>query len=393
MFISSRFMFSFGGFVQLFRSLFCWHGVDQPFRFFLIILFSFILFSFTNITAQSNATFSIVILAISVITCLFSSRRRVANTNTALITIYLCNLLFFILGLLTIIMPTIFPLSVLFIPFLLLISLLRFPVLNQHSYTFGYAGDIDLSQYKKNHSTIQQKNKRIEPVLYGEKNVELGKQNTNDQYLNDQRAPSNSVEVNSFNHKITPYLCQLGQLVHRLIFTKNTSISIRAGFGFIVFILCFLPLLFQSSNSDENTIKDSQHEPIVTEKESELTEYVNKVTLPDDFSVMTTNSDGIVLQWDGDETANGYYWQLLNANGDKTCKEITFNSGAPIRAVDVKVINSNVYQARFSPLDTATLISHIALKGSFTLCGYSFSLKGSQKALGKIPYYANIIEY
>lgn len=386
-------MFSLGGFVQLFRSLFCWHGIDQPFRFFLIILFSFISFSFTNITAQSNATFCIVILAISVITCLFSSRRRIANTNTALSTIYLFNLLFFIFGLLVVIMPAVFPLSVLFIPFLLLMSLLRFPILIQHSYTFGYAGDIDLSQYKKKHSHIQQKNKRIEPILYGKKDVELGIQNANEQHLNDQRPPLKSVEVDSFTHKITPYLCQLGQIVHRVIFTKKTPMPIRAGFGLIIFILCFLPLLFQSSSNDKSPTKISLDEPVVTGLEKDQGEYVNQVTLPDDFSIMTTNTGGIVLQWDGDETANGYYWQLLNANGDKTCKEITFNSGAPIRTVDVIVVNANVYQARFSPLDTTTLIRHIALKGRFTLCGYSFSLKGSQKALGKIPYYADLIEY
>ena len=106
---------------------------------------------------------------------------------------------------------------------------------------------------------------------------------------------------------------------------------------------------------------------------------------------------GISINWQADEVSDTVLWSQLTAQGDESCKVISFNKGEPIRTLSVQVVNSNGtninYFADFSPLDSKALIQALAFRGNFTLCGYDFSLKGSQEALGKNEQYAQWVDY
>jgi hypothetical protein len=119
--------------------------------------------------------------------------------------------------------------------------------------------------------------------------------------------------------------------------------------------------------------------------------------MPDNYTLYLSEHQGITINWQADEVSNTLLWSQLTAQGDESCKQISFNKGEPIRTLTVQVENTtgtnNDYFASFSPLDSKTLIQALAFRGNFTLCGYDFSLKGSQAALGKNELYAQWVDY
>ena len=122
-------------------------------------------------------------------------------------------------------------------------------------------------------------------------------------------------------------------------------------------------------------------------------ELQHRITLPDNFSLMVSPHNGLVINWQADSAENKELWNITHAQGDSSCQAIEFNKGDAIRSYKVNIEQNSEYFAYFSPLDTKVLVKNIAFKGKFSLCGYEFSLKGSQSALGKVEFYANLIEY
>lgn len=105
------------------------------------------------------------------------------------------------------------------------------------------------------------------------------------------------------------------------------------------------------------------------------------IKLPDHFD-LSLQGDVLSLSWLGDTLTPGIIWDLASAKGDKHCAELVFNDDSRFRPMQVSIVNGNGrVEARFSPLDTKALINNVALRGSIKLCGYDFSLKGSQAAL------------
>lgn len=115
----------------------------------------------------------------------------------------------------------------------------------------------------------------------------------------------------------------------------------------------------------------------------------SEVRLPDGFSLVL-EEDLLIMRWLGEADAPGVIWSLATAKGDNSCAELVFNNGSQYRPVSVALMADTSIEARFTPLDTAEIINDIALRGSLKLCGYNFSLKGSQSALAKsgafVPY-------
>jgi hypothetical protein len=111
--------------------------------------------------------------------------------------------------------------------------------------------------------------------------------------------------------------------------------------------------------------------------------------IPDGFSVIL-EGDVLIVRWLGEADSVGEIWSLASAKGDKTCANLSFNNGSQYRPVMVELMADTAIEARFSPLDTQDIISDIAMRGSVKLCGYNFSLRGSQAALSQnaafIPY-------
>ena len=138
-----------------------------------------------------------------------------------------------------------------------------------------------------------------------------------------------------------------------------------------------------------------QHDEVAPPKETITNQIIrlSEITLPDSFSLMLSEHQGLIIHWQADSTSATELWSLTSAKGETTCQNITFNKGDKIRTTSVIVENNTEYYANFSPLDTKALIHAIAFRGNFSLCDYKFSLKGSQAVLGKHNDYAEFIDY
>jgi len=165
---------------------------------------------------------------------------------------------------------------------------------------------------------------------------------------------------------------------------QNSRLLLASAGGLSCLILIAgLWSLFSGTTDDENvTPEPDVSAPQIIVKRDE-------VKLPDGFSLIL-EQDLLVMRWLGETEAPGTIWSLATAQGDKTCAHLIFNNGTRYRPVTVEQMPDTGIEARFSPLDTESIISDIARRGSVKLCGYDFSLKGSQSALAKsgsfIPY-------
>lgn len=119
---------------------------------------------------------------------------------------------------------------------------------------------------------------------------------------------------------------------------------------------------------------------------------VSKVTFPDGFELVLYG-DILAFRWLGDDGDTHDLWRLDTAKGDKRCAELVFNNGSKYRPLQVSLLNDSATEAKFSPLDTQAIINDIALRGSVKICGFNFSLKGSQSALGQNSRFSDFISY
>ena len=136
------------------------------------------------------------------------------------------------------------------------------------------------------------------------------------------------------------------------------------------------------SDTDEN----------VTASQPQVEPQVDRISakLPDGFWIVMQN-DIFILRWLGDTGEAQNIWRLDTAKGDKACSELVFNDGSQYRPITVDLLNDEATEARFSPLDNKSIINHIAMRGSFKLCGYDFSLKGSQATLMQHQVFADYL--
>lgn len=117
----------------------------------------------------------------------------------------------------------------------------------------------------------------------------------------------------------------------------------------------------------------------------------HRVDFDDNFSLFASQFTGLILHWKADQSVTQTLWDIEHAEGDQNCGLLDFNKGDDYRTTKVYVENGQDYYANFSPLDTRMIVKDIARRGSFKLCGYKFSLKGSQATLGKHYFYSDYL--
>ncbi|MEI6859615.1 MAG: DUF805 domain-containing protein [Shewanella sp.] len=161
----------------------------------------------------------------------------------------------------------------------------------------------------------------------------------------------------------------------------NQKILLGVAVG-LVFLVLMIALLQAFSSDNKVAIE-------LVEETSKQVPVRQEAKIPDGFSVLLEN-DVLIIRWLGEKRAEGEIWSLTSAQGDSSCANLSFNDGSNYRPMLVEYMPDTSIEARFSPLDTQSIISDIAMRGSIKLCGYNFSLKGSQSALSKnaefIPY-------
>ncbi|MDT0604882.1 hypothetical protein [Thalassotalea castellviae] len=367
------------------QSLFCWVGADNRYRFSLIVAFNHLFFIVFSAVFHTSFFLSCIILMLSTIILTCTTKRRLNDARLTKNWLYTPAISFAIIGLIIISFNyqplywlTLFPAALSSI-------LLTYPSQNNSQYNYGYSGPINLSPVKN--TTIR--NQRIEPTLTSQ-HVHLNVENT----TSFNHPPTQSFEDSYYKDKASANNAaqDIGELIREKLLNNHNSKFVILGLLTIIVIAMLTSLILSFSSKNQETTKTGQ-ESLVEEKSTQTTinERTNKVTLPDDFSIMTTPFNGLIVHWQADSTHELNLWDISRATGDDSCKSISFNNDNSYRTTKVYVENTDEYIAEFSPLDTRKILKDIALRSNFTLCGYSFSLKGSQATLGKSNFYADLL--
>ncbi|NQZ20518.1 MAG: hypothetical protein HRT53_00515 [Colwellia sp.] len=363
----------------LLKSLLCFTGFDNRRRFIFIHISSYFLFIITSAIFSINNALAFLCLCIFTCLCTFSTKRRLNDANLNKSWLYAPGLSLFIAGLIIIFTGYSTSYWLLLFPLMISALLTTYKSLGRKHYILGYYGNVDLSAFIK--PTQPKHESRIEPTF-----------NQTDALSDERSILSKRIDSSSINSDQTATTAtnsDLGEAIRLKLFShKNALLTVSAVILIIVMAMISTSVISTSDDNKNNIILDTNNKAL--ESQSVLLR-THLVTLPDDFSLFVSSFNGITIKWQGDATSEKYLWQQLSAQGDKSCKEIDFNNGEKIRTLSVKQENNSDYLASFSPLDTQLIIKNIAYRGSFSLCGYSFSLKGSQSVLGKHDYYATFI--
>ena len=379
-------------FVPFIQSVFCLKGFDERSRFFitsLISLLGFILCS-ALFTDYLLVSFACLILFTALIVCTTKRRLHDAklNKNWQLVP----AILLLITGTISLMIDNSSSYYLLVLPALSIALLLTYPSKDnqskqsqsQQKYILGYYGPIDLSMYFQEATTMSVHNQRIEPTLAANG-------------ISEQPYISEAAFEQSRNHSQQNDTKQadIGELI-RLKFLGNRKLQLAVIASVaLIFIAVLVNSLFSSNTTLASDINDISIEKKLTQKSDPLNILVTKnqlLPMPDNFSLYLSSHQGIIIHWKADQVSDGELWSQLTVEGDKTCQSIKFNKGEPLRPLSVSVENGSEYFASFSPLDSVELVQALAFRSKFSLCGYSFSLKGSQAVLGKNSYYAPFLD-
>lgn len=370
--------------MQFIKSLFCWHGFDNRPRFILINISCFIAFILFNQSLSDFRLSAIFSLLLCCAICLAATRRRLndaqLNKNWTLAPAGS----FVVVGLMIIFIGHSISYYLLLIPLLLAMTLLTYPSKGQKRFILGYNGPVSLAGFQQVKKANTRNSQRVEPTI-NTINV-----NQPDAIEHDHSSPANNAHstvtdaYHANNHSQGP--ADIGETIRLMLLGPNNVRFAIMGASILILVVLLLTLISSSPEPSEQPLTQTSKPEAATSK------FQHQLALPDNFSLMFSSDNALVIHWQANVEDNREVWALASAKGDKNCENITFNKADTIRTYRVNVLD-NSYYAYFSPLDTKALIKNIAFKNDFSLCGYNFSLKGSQATLGKSNFYANLIEY
>jgi len=401
--------------LQFLKSLFCFHGFDNRTRFFAIYSTVFVVFIMFSSAFSSKFFIAVAVIVLFTPILSLTTLRRLKDAKIHIKWLAAPTVLFILITFF-IIFTKQNNYYLLFIPALYLAALLTYPSVSKKNsaylkYILGYFGPVDMTEYQQTTHQGNQKKRRIEPSLAGNNSEANHSTNYHGKYDQTENYKSNNLaELNNNNQSIyqdnqntektsNNQHKDLGELIRlNILNNKKTQLTIAIIVIIILVRLCasWLMTYFQNNNIPE-TEKPIQ---LITSSQSML-ERKYPLAMPDNFSLFLSQHQGIIINWQADEVNTSTLWSQTSAVGDSSCQQISFNKGNPIRTLLVQVETDpaadstklNNYFASFSPLDSKALIQALAFRGSFTLCGYDFSLKGSQATLGKSKQYADWISY
>lgn len=374
------------------QAVFCLKGFDDRSRFFSTSMVALLGFIFLSAIFSGYLVVSLLILFILTAVLAFSTKRRLhdakLNKNWQLVP----GGLFLLTGGLSLIIENSSSYYLLILPALSSALLLTYPSRNKHKrnkYILGYYGPVDLSIYQQDPVIMKTHSQRIEPTLLSD--------STNEQlYVSENIANKSFTSDYQADEQTAGKQVDIGELI-RLQFLANRKLQlgIIASVA-LIFIGVFINSLFntinqQKINTDKGELTEQQTSPI----SSPVNVFINKnhlLEMPDNFNLYLSENQGVIVHWQADQVSNGELWSLSSAIGDRSCQSIKFNKGSAIRPLTVFVENGSDYFANFSPLDSQELVQALAFRGKFSLCGYNFSLKGSQAVLGKNNQYAPFLD-
>ncbi|ABZ74968.1 conserved hypothetical protein [Shewanella halifaxensis HAW-EB4] len=366
------------------KSFFCVNGLDSGQRFATISgLIYFTLLLAVVIFSPSLALYFVGLLLTPVLA--FTSLRRLRDCakppQLALLT-----LVPFWLALITLVHvhSMMLLLTLLVIAGLAIGYLAVLPAASRVDYVQGYAGPVDMSS-SKGSGRMANFRVRVEPTLGGEEVAESMAINSTDETYpraEEQQAPEAAREYQQHSRRGKKQAALNMAQLQSLLLTNKKIVFIAAGSVVGVMLMVSLLSLIPASEADIETASDSDSK--VVNETLELVP-VNRIStsMPDGFS-LALEDDVLIMRWLGETGSPVNLWSLATAKGDKTCSLMRFNNGTEYRPLMVDLLADTGTEARFSPLDTEAIIVDMARRGNVSLCGYNFSLKGSQAALGKV---------
>ncbi len=364
----------------LLKSLFCLTGSDNRRRFIAIHLSCYFLFTVASAVLSFSGLLSFFALLFFVGICTFSTKRRLNDANLNINWLLAPAGSFLITGLIIIMSGYSTSYWLLIFP-LVISTLLMTYKSKKDNHILGYFGNVDLSHYVKQKSAHHES--RIEPT-FNNNDVPHSQSSS---YHETSHTVVQRVETSKNSNFKSDY--DIGEAIRLKLFNNKNAVLTITILTILVIMAMIVTAIISSSNEDKNTTQ--QNNELATKTQSEPA-MLHEVTLPDNFSLLVSSFDGIIIRWEGDSTNIRFLWQQQTAQGDESCMAITFNNGDKIRTLNVIQQNDGDYLAKFSPLDTKVLIRYLAIRSSFKLCGYKFSLNGSQSTLGKHSYYSKFID-
>ncbi|WP_231731573.1 hypothetical protein [Colwellia sp. TT2012] len=375
------------------QTVFCLKGFDDRSRFFASSMFALLGFIFFSAIFSSNLLVSIALLFIltAVLTC--STKRRLydatLNKNWQLVP----GGLLLLTGVLSLIIENSSSYYLLILPALSCALLLTYPSTNKkvkHDYILGYYGPVDLGTYQQKSVGITTLHQRIEPTLVADSASEQV-------FLSETvAAEQNNTPNYQPNDETARKQADLGELIRlKMLSNRKLQLGVIASVA-LIFIAVFVSSVLNSINqqhlTSRNTTLNEAKEITKNTSDNIIITKKHLLAMPDNFNLYLSEYQGIIIHWQADQVPDGELWSLLSAQGDKSCQSIKFNKGEPLRPLTVLVENGSEYFASFSPLDSRELVQALAFRGKFSLCGYSFSLNGSQAVLGKNLQYAPFLD-
>ncbi len=376
----------------------CHKGFDNRSRFFAITAIAILGFSLFSKIFTAYFFLSLIILLGFALAITFSTTRRFRDASLPTKWQFFPGIIFMTTGIIILLLDN--PLSywLLLLPCISCAVILTYPSQScnlatsskNKSYIHGYHGPVDLSEYQQSSPSLHLHNKRIEPTLTG---PDLTRNDANQAKVKPTaNVPfehrSHSDEQRSINEQI-----DMGEQI-RLAFLHNKKLQIA------ILGIAILTILAVLTHAIFSKVGVTQQDPVqhttsptallaIADSEKLAVNIIKSdaLAMPDNFNLYFTQHKGLVIHWQADEMENGLLWSQLSTLNDNSCQTIQFHKGKKIRTLAVNIENTSDYFSYFSPLDSKELIRALAFKTSFSLCGYNFSLKGSQAALGKrIPY-------
>ncbi len=371
--------------MQLFKSLFCLKGADNNERFIIIGGFSIALVMFMQLAASTSIVLNSIMTLLLVVVFALSSLRRQkdAQSHLGFAIAAIASFVLFCAAMLVLESGARY-LSLIW-PILPVLYLYALPSQSNRKYLYGYNGPVDLSALVAEPIALSNpRGQRIEPSLFGEASADSADEFA--AFSPSQSGAVTSAEYADDSTHTVSALSALAQPLYQWLY-KFARIALIAYFVAALAVLISLIVSLPEPMPTEPVAEQIEETQDIAHAAKTPVRREHYLEMPDDFYLFLDNYRGLVVHWKADMTDNGEIWSLATATGDDTCSVIEFNRGDKVRTVSVVIENTGDYFANFSPLDTQEIVSLLAKRGNFSLCGYTFSLKGSQKALNSNPAY------
>ena len=135
--------------MQLIKSLFCWHGVDNRKRFIIISLTCFILFFLLTDSLINHKSSLMMMLLFCATIYLFTTQRRLNDAKLKNKWSIIATASFIIAGLITLFFNDTVSYWFLLLALLPACFILTYPSRGQEQYIYGYQGPVDLSELQQ----------------------------------------------------------------------------------------------------------------------------------------------------------------------------------------------------------------------------------------------------